>query len=390
MASSRNNNDLLFDDDSASSTVAGDFCDFGYHCARYVDYLRANKGLGKATLRAYGADVLQCLEWCSRNGFCDLRAVSTSVLRQWMYWLNKNHARSSLARKVVAVRGFFAWATHVGLISVNPAQILATPKIANELPTVLDEAQAQKLLDCADDCADNCADDCADNFAQDSTAHDSTAHDSTMQNCAQKKPRAQKSQASEHQENTPLKSPLKSPQKSLQEHALALRNAAILELLYATGMRVGELTSLNVQDMDFENHTVKVTGKGNKQRVVPFGVPAANACKEWIEHGRSALLEKHAANSAGMQALFLGARAKRIDQRVVRSIVHAAAAAANVPDVAPHALRHSAATHMLNGGADLREVQELLGHSSLNTTQRYTHVSIQALKQRYSQAFPRA
>ncbi len=378
MASSRNNNDLLFDDDSASSTVAGDFCDLRYHCARYVDYLRANKGLGEATLRAYGADVLQCLEWCSSNGFCDLRAVSTSVLRQWMYWLNKNHARSSLARKVVAVRGFFAWAKHVGLISANPAQILSTPKIANELPTVLDEAQAQKLLDCADSYADNCEDNCADNFAQDSTAQDSTEQSST-----QKKPCAQKSQASDRKENTPLKSPQKSP----QEHALALRNAAILELLYATGMRVGELTSINVQDMDFENHTVKVTGKGNKQRVVPFGVPAANACKEWIEHGRSALLEKHAETS---QALFLGARAKRIDQRIVRSIVHAAAADANVPDVAPHALRHSAATHMLNGGADLREVQELLGHSSLNTTQRYTHVSIQALKQRYSQAFPRA
>lgn len=374
MASSRNNNDSLFNDDSASSTVAGDFCDLRYHCARYVDYLRANKGLGEATLRAYGADVLQCLEWCSSNGFCDLRAVSTSVLRQWMYWLNKNHARSSLARKVVAVRGFFAWAKHVGLISANPAQILSTPKIANELPTVLDEAQAQKLLDYADNCADNCAD----NFAQDSTEQDSTEQSST-----QKKLRAQKSQASERKENTPLKLPQKSP----QEHALALRNAAILELLYATGMRVGELTSINVQDMDFENHTVKVTGKGNKQRVVPFGVPAANACKEWIEHGRSALLEKHAETS---QALFLGARAKRIDQRIVRSIVHAAAAAANVPDVAPHALRHSAATHMLNGGADLREVQELLGHSSLNTTQRYTHVSIQALKQRYSQAFPRA
>lgn len=381
MASSRNNNDSLFNDDSASSTVAGDFCDLRYHCARYVDYLRANKGLGEATLRAYGADVLQCLEWCSSNGFCDLRAVSTSVLRQWMYWLNKNHARSSLARKVVAVRGFFAWAKHVGLISANPAQILSTPKIANELPTVLDEAQAQKLLDCADSYADNCADSYADN-CEDNCA-DNFAQDSTEQSSTQKKPCAQKSQASERKENTPLKSPQKSP----QEHALALRNAAILELLYATGMRVGELTSINVQDMDFENHTVKVTGKGNKQRVVPFGVPAANACKEWIEHGRSALLEKHAETS---QALFLGARAKRIDQRIVRSIVHEAAAAANVPDVAPHALRHSAATHMLNGGADLREVQELLGHSSLNTTQRYTHVSIQALKQRYSQAFPRA
>ncbi|MFU0516275.1 tyrosine recombinase XerC [Gardnerella vaginalis] len=345
MASSRNNNDLLFDNGLVSSTVAGDLSD------RYIDYLRSNKGLGSRTLRAYRVDVLQCLEWCGVNDFSDLNSVSTSVLRQWMYWLNKNHARSSLARKVVAVRGFFAWTTHVGLISANPAQILNTPKIANELPTVLDEAQAEKLLDCAEDRSEDYAVD--------------------------------KSPATEHQENTPLKSQI----KTKQEYAIALRNAAILELLYATGMRVGELTGLNVQDMDFENHTVKVTGKGNKQRVVPFGVPAAKACKKWLDCGRNALKEKSAASS---QALFLGVRAKRIDQRVVRDIVHAAAAAANVPDVAPHALRHSAATHMLNGGADLREVQELLGHSSLNTTQRYTHVSIQALKQRYSQAFPRA
>lgn len=357
MASSRNNNDLLFDDGLVSSTEASDLSD------RYIDYLRSNKGLGSRTLLAYRVDVLQCLEWCGVNDLSDLNSVSTSVLRQWMYWLNKNHARSSLARKVVAVRGFFAWATHVGLISANPAQILNTPKIVNELPTVLDEAQAEKLLDCAEDRSEDYSVD--------------------------------KSPETEHQENTPLKSQIKmrikskikSQTKTKQEYVIALRNAAILELLYATGMRVGELTGLNVQDMDFENHTVKVTGKGNKQRVVPFGVPAAKACKKWLDCGRSALQEKSAVNS---QALFLGARAKRIDQRIVRSIVHEAAAAANVPDVAPHALRHSAATHMLNGGADLREVQELLGHSSLNTTQRYTHVSIQALKQRYSQAFPRA
>lgn len=357
MASSRNNNDLLFDDGLVSSTEASDLSD------RYIDYLRSNKGLGSRTLLAYRVDVLQCLEWCGVNDLSDLNSVSTSVLRQWMYWLNKNHARSSLARKVVAVRGFFAWTTHVGLISANPAQILNTPKIVNELPTVLDEAQAEKLLDCAEDRSEDYAVD--------------------------------KSPETEHQENTPLKSQIKmrikskikSQTETKQEYVIALRNAAILELLYATGMRVGELTGLNVQDMDFENHTVKVTGKGNKQRVVPFGVPAAKACKKWLDCGRSALQEKSAVNS---QALFLGARAKRIDQRIVRSIVHEAAAAANVPDVAPHALRHSAATHMLNGGADLREVQELLGHSSLNTTQRYTHVSIQALKQRYSQAFPRA
>ena len=270
MASSRNNNDLLFDNGLVSSTVAGDLSN------RYIDYLRSNKGLGSRTLRAYRVDVLQCLEWCGVNDLSDLNSVSTSVLRQWMYWLNKNHARSSLARKVVAVRGFFAWVTHVGLISANPAQILNTPKIANELPTVLDEAQAEKLLDCAEDRSEDYAVD--------------------------------KSPATEHQENTPLKSQIKTQIKTKQEYAIALRNAAILELLYATGMRVGELTGLNVQDMDFENHTVKVTGKGNKQRVVPFGVPAAKACKKWLDCGRNALQEKSAASS---QALFLGVRAKR-------------------------------------------------------------------------------
>ncbi|RFT29122.1 recombinase XerC, partial [Gardnerella vaginalis] len=259
MASSRNNNDLLFDDGLVSSTEASDLSD------RYIDYLRSNKGLGSRTLLAYRVDVLQCLEWCGVNDLSDLNSVSTSVLRQWMYWLNKNHARSSLARKVVAVRGFFAWATHVGLISANPAQILNTPKIVNELPTVLDEAQAEKLLDCAEDRSEDYAVD--------------------------------KSPATEHQENTPLKSQIKmrikskikSQTETKQEYVIALRNAAILELLYATGMRVGELTSINVQDMDFENHTVKVTGKGNKQRVVPFGVPAAKACKKWLDCGRSAL-----------------------------------------------------------------------------------------------------
>ena len=170
------------------------------------------------------------------------------------------------------------------------------------------------------------------------------------------------------------------------QKAIGLRNAAILELLYATGIRVGELTSLNIQDINFSSHTIKVTGKGNKQRVVPFGVPAYKALSAWIsKDGREILLR----NSVE-EAVFLGTRGKRIDQRLVRQIVHDEAKSAHVPDISPHALRHSAATHMLNGGADLREVQELLGHSSLNTTQRYTHVSIESLKRKYSQAFPRA
>lgn len=298
----------------------------------YVDYVRANKGLGERTQKAYASDVQQCLAWCNRHGFNNIAQLTTDDLRSWMANTSYNHARSSLARKVVAVRGFFAWCQHVGLISSNPAEILMTPKIMNMLPTVLDEAQAEVLMNSVDNHAKNAS------------------------SCSSK-------------------------QKAIQ-----LRDAAMLELLYATGMRVGELTGLNIQDVNFDVHTVKVTGKGNKQRIVPFGIPAYKALSAWIsKDGREILLR----NSVE-EAVFLGTRGKRIDQRLVRRIVHDEAKSAHVPDISPHALRHSAATHMLNGGADLREVQELLGHSSLNTTQRYTHVSIESLKRKYSQAFPRA
>ncbi|MEN6640470.1 MULTISPECIES: tyrosine recombinase XerC [Gardnerella] len=298
----------------------------------YIEYAKANKGLGERTNRAYASDIKQCLAWCNRHGFKNISDLTTDDLRSWMADASRNHARSSLARKVVAVRGFFAWCQHVEYISGNPAEILMTPKIKNMLPSVLDEYQAESLMNNVD-----------------SKANVSTS-------C----PKNQK--------------------------AVGLRNAAILELLYATGIRVGELTSLNIQDINFSSHTIKVTGKGNKQRVVPFGVPAYKALSAWIsKDGREILLR----NSVE-EAVFLGTRGKRIDQRLVRQIVHDEAKSAHVPDISPHALRHSAATHMLNGGADLREVQELLGHSSLNTTQRYTHVSIESLKRKYSQAFPRA
>lgn len=298
----------------------------------YIEYAKANKGLGERTNRAYASDIKQCLAWCNRHGFKNISDLTTDDLRSWMADESRSHARSSLARKVVAVRGFFAWCQHVEYISSNPAEILMTPKIKNMLPSVLDEYQAESLMNNVD-----------------SKANVSTS-------C----PKNQK--------------------------AVGLRNAAILELLYATGIRVGELTSLNIQDINFSSHTIKVTGKGNKQRVVPFGVPAYKALSAWIsKDGREILLR----NSVE-EAVFLGTRGKRIDQRLVRQIVHDEAKSAHVPDISPHALRHSAATHMLNGGADLREVQELLGHSSLNTTQRYTHVSIESLKRKYSQAFPRA
>lgn len=298
----------------------------------YITYVSANKGLGERTNRAYTIDIKQCLSWCNRHGFKNISDLTTDDLRSWMADASRNHARSSLARKVVAVRGFFAWCQHVGFINSDPAEILMTPKIKNVLPSVLDESQAESLM-----------------ISIDSKANESSS-------C------------------------------SKNQKAVELRNTAIIELLYATGIRVGELTGLNIQDINFSSRTIKVTGKGNKQRVVPFGIPAAKALSAWLSDiGRKILLKDSA-----QTAIFLGARGKRIDQRLVRQVVHDAAKSAHVPDISPHSLRHSAATHMLNGGADLREVQELLGHSSLNTTQRYTHVSIEALKQRYLQAFPRA
>ena len=167
---------------------------------------------------------------------------------------------------------------------------------------------------------------------------------------------------------------------------LGRRDVAVLELLYATGIRVGELCGLDVDDVDHERRVVRVLGKGRKERTVPYGVPAARALDAWLTSGRPEL----AVPGAG-GALFLGARGRRVDQRAVRTLVHARLAdVPGAPDLGPHGLRHTAATHLLEGGADLRTVQELLGHSSLATTQIYTHVTTDRLRKAYHQAHPRA
>ena len=268
-----------------------------------------------------------------KQGCVDLNEVTIEDLRLWMAKSSKNHARSSMARKTVAVRGFFAWAYDHDMASANPAASLQTPKIPDTLPAVLNETQAQQLMDRVDE--------------------------DGME--------------------------ARSQEPNMKKQAIALRDAAMLELLYATGMRVAELVGLDVADVTFGNRTVKVTGKGDKQRVMPFGAPADKALRDWLEYGRPVLC-----GDMSDDAFFLGSQGGRIGQRMVRKVVHDRARKAGVPDISPHALRHSAATHMLDGGADLREVQEMLGHSSLKTTQRYTHVSIEQLKARYGQAFPRA
>lgn len=331
----------------------------------FLHDLRVNRAASDNTLKAYRIDVLDCLVTMNIDGLEALDRVNVDDLRAWMSSESaRGYARSSMARRTVAVRGFFRWAQDQGLIDSDPAALLMTPKIPSVLPAVLTEAQAKTLMDDAD--------------AYTARGSAGAAREGHQQGPQQGQRRSERGgQQPECQRHQIGGSPA--------DHAIAVRDAAMMELLYATGIRVGELVGIDIADIDFAQRTVRVTGKGDKQRVVPFGAPAARALDQWLQAGRPAL----ACDLSG-EALFLGRRGGRVDQRIVRQVVHREARKAGVPDISPHALRHSAATHMLDGGADLREVQEMLGHASLRTTQRYTHVSMEQLKQRYRRAFPRA
>lgn len=229
-----------------------------------------------------------------------------------------------MARRATAARVFTAWAQRTGRIGTDPGALLASPKPHKSLPGVLGQADTRAVLDAAAVAADD---------------------------------------------GSPV----------------GLRDLAIMELLYATGIRVGELCALDVDDIDRSRRVVRVFGKGRKERSVPYGVPAAEALERWLAEARPKL-----AREGSGPAAFLGARGGRIDQRAVRRMVHERIAVVDAPDLAPHGLRHTAATHLLEGGADLRSVQELLGHASLATTQVYTHVSGERLRKAYQQAHPRA
>ncbi|WP_146364375.1 tyrosine recombinase XerC [Arthrobacter yangruifuii] len=292
----------------------------------FCRYLTAERGRSEHTVRAYESDVSKLLDYAAASGAGSLQDLDLGVLRGWLGELSSGgQARATLARRAATARSFSNWALREELISENPALRLKAPKKEKTLPGVLRSNQLNELF-------------------------------KTLEAAAA--------------EGDPV----------------ALRNRAMVELLYATGIRVGELAGLDVDDLDPDRRTLTVLGKGNKERTVPYGLPAALAVDDWLRRGRPGL----ATGDSG-PALFLGRRGGRVDQRQVRSVV--AGLLDTVPDTAatgPHALRHSAATHLLDGGADLRAVQEILGHSSLATTQLYTHVSVDRLRQSYSQAHPRA
>ncbi|MEE1620681.1 tyrosine recombinase XerC [Zafaria sp. J156] len=293
-------------------------------------HLRLERGRSAHTVRAYIGDVRSLIASAATQGIARWEDFDLGFLRWWLGEQRESGlARSTLARRTAAVRTFLAWARREGIVESNAAARLLAPRAERVLPHVLQRPQVDRLLEQSADALED----------DDATA--TARHD---------------------------------------------RDRALLELLYATGLRVGELVGIDLDDVDHDRRTVRVIGKGDKERTVPFGVPALDAVSDWLRRGRPVL-----ANDRSGRALFLGLRGGRLGQRQARDAV--ARALARLGDTAasgPHALRHTAATHLLDGGADLRAVQELLGHSSLNTTQLYTHVSVDRLRQSYQQAHPRA
>lgn len=294
--------------------------------AKFGDYVAIERKLSPNTVRSYLRDLGLFVRFADERGVTETDQITIELCRDWLWQQTQaDAARRTIARRSATLRSFGSWGQRAGVWEHSPARRLARPKLQQSLPRVLTVAQMNELLD---------------------TAADRAASGGRVER----------------------------------------RDLAILELLYATGIRVSELVGLNLDGCDLERQTIRVWGKGSKERVVPFGIPARDALADYLDWARPAL---HTAESG--QAFFLGARGGRITSRAAYLVVHRALEP--IPGsgpAGPHVLRHTAATHLLDGGADLRAVQEVLGHASLGTTQIYTHVSSERLAKAYQQAHPRA
>ncbi len=295
----------------------------------YADHVARVRRLSPATVRAYASDLRDLARTLEEGALVE--DVDLERLREWQWQATqRGDARSTLARRTAAVRGFFAWAVEEGVIDADPSLRIVAPKRGRTLPKVATGAAVQGMLD------------------------DLGA-------------------------------------RAASGDPLLLRDHALLELLYAAGIRVSELCGLDVDDLDRGRRTVRVLGKGAKERVVPFGMPALRALDAYLVRGRAVLASRGPDGRGAASALLLGARGGRMSPRAVYDVVtRELGPALGAAAVGPHTLRHSAATHLLDGGADLRSVQELLGHASLGTTQIYTHVSAERLRESYRLAHPRA
>ena len=337
----------------------------------FAVHLADERGRSAHTVRAYVGDAGSLLEHLRRLGHGDVRSLDLAVLRSWLARLQSGGAaRSSLARRASSARVLTAWLTADGVLAHDPGLRLGRPKAPRALPRVLTAEQAARLVTAPTHPPDG-----------------RSGHLPAGALARASGPGVEVEPPDGHPaagaEPSLAESPSLTESPSLA--ALRLRDGALVELLYATGLRVSEACGLDIADLDRTRQTLRALGKGAKQRTVPYGAPAADALDAWLARGRPVL---QVAASAG--ALLLGARGGRLDVRTARRSVHAAAARAGVPDVGPHGLRHAAATHLLEGGADLRTVQEVLGHANLATTQIYTHVSTERLRAVYERAHPRA
>jgi integrase/recombinase XerD len=286
-----------------------------------LGHLANERGLSAHTIRAYANDLNGYLEWAHRNGV-DPILVSHRRLRGYLAELDRaKYARSTIARRLAAVRTFFDWLCEQGLVASNPASVLTAPKLPSRLPHVVPEDVLAALL------AEPAADD-----------------------------------------------------------PVSLRDAAVMELLYAAGLRVSEVAGLTLSRVDFGSGQVTVLGKGSKERIVPVHKLAARRLSTYLRDGRPKMI-----GPASGDAFFLSTRGNPLSEDAIRRVFRARIGAAGASlGLTPHALRHTFATHLLEGGADLRTVQELLGHVALSTTQIYTHVSVKRLRDVHKDAHPRA
>lgn len=353
----------------------------------FADHLARVRNRSAHTVRAYVTDLVSLLDHAVRMGCGGLAELDLTVLRSWLAkQRTMGAARTSLARRAASARTFSAWAHRSGLLPTDVAAPLASPKARRELPTVLRADQAAALVEAPARAAAP--------TQVPTTTHTPDRPTPSAQALGRAAVPVEVGRAGGRSVTVnPADAPKADRATGTDEPAsggaadecILLRDRVLLELLYGTGVRISEACGLDVSDVDHGRRVVRVLGKGGRERAVPYGVPAQRALDEWLRRGRPALV----APGSGA-ALLLGARGGRLNPTTARRIVAGYAEAAGLPRTSPHALRHSAATHLLEGGADLRAVQELLGHSSLASTQIYTHVSVERLRAAYRQAHPRA
>ena len=292
---------------------------------RYRTHLEAGRGYSKHTVKGYLTDLYDLADFLAASGTKVPSEIDLEALRSWLFSLSERGiAKSSMARKTASARSFTAWLLEQGEITSDPGLRLRIPKATKTLPKVASREAMNEVFAMLE-------------------------------------------------------------LRAAEGDPIHIRNLAIVELLYATGARVSEIVGLNLGDIDEGRRLIQVTGKGNKQRMIPYGTPCEAALVGWLTIGRPALVTGETSIE-----LFLNSKGKRIGPRAIYELVAGLLADTAVGAAGPHALRHTAATHLLDGGADLRAVQELLGHASLGTTQIYTHVSIERLKDGYRSAHPRA